>query len=666
MCLRGPAPDALGEERHADSHQLAAGPLLGLLAAQVLVAGDLHRDAHRRGVVAGVVGPAGSRLIRELLGADEAAHAQVDRVGLHLEGERVDHALDEVDGLGDAERAAVGDAAGRLVGVDRLDLDVRGLQVVGPADDVEEPGRELRRLGGAVEGAVVCDGVDSQARDLAVLRAHLGVHDVVAGKAGGHQVLGAVLDPLDRHAGHDRAGDRAHVARVDGHLVAKAAADVVAADPDHVLGEPRHVRVDRAVGVRRLVAVVEVELACVRVEVRDDPAGLERRRVTARVDDVAGHDGVGLRERAVGGRLVAGLPGRAREVVALAGLVVSDQRGVFVERLARVDDRRQRVVLDVDQRERVVGRVLVGRDHERDLLALEANLVAGEDGLRVVGDRRHPGQAERLEVLGRDDRGDVGMRQSGGGVDREDARVRVRAAQHGAVHHAREPDVVEVVALAADEARILLALQAPEPDGALGGRARKVLGNRHAGLLFLGGFVLRRPADGAHDVLVSGASADGAGDRCPDLVVGGIGVLVEQGAGRHQHPRCAEAALQRVELVEALLDRIQLPVDLECLDRADLMTRAHRRQDRARLDRLAVHLNDAGTAVGGVAAPVGARQAERLAQEVHEQLARLDVARDPVAVDRYRDVHDQASWCSARAAERRSARWVSTPARWRL
>ena len=64
--------DALGEERDADPHQLAAGPLLGLLAAQVLVAGDLHRDLHRLGVVAGVIRPAGRRLIRELLGRDEA------------------------------------------------------------------------------------------------------------------------------------------------------------------------------------------------------------------------------------------------------------------------------------------------------------------------------------------------------------------------------------------------------------------------------------------------------------------------------------------------------------------------------------------------------------------------------------------------------------------
>ena len=177
-------------------------------------------------------------------------------------------------------------------------------------------------------------------------------------------------------------------------------------------------------------------------------------------------DRVGLGERLVGGGLVARLPRRRGEVVGLAGLVVADQRRVVVERLARVDDRRQRVVLDVDQRQRVVGRVLVGRDHERDLLALEAHLVAGQHGLRVVGDRRHPREPERLEVLGGDDGGDSRVRERARGVDRDDARVRVRAAQHLPVDHPRQPDVVEVVALAADEARVLLALQAAEADGA--------------------------------------------------------------------------------------------------------------------------------------------------------------------------------------------------------
>ena len=285
----------------------------------------------------------------------------------------------------------------------------------------------------------------------------------------------------------------------------------VAADPDHVLREPRDVRVDRAVGVRRLVAVVDVELAGLRIEVGDHAARLERRRMAAGIDDVARHDGVGLGERTVRRRLIAGLPGRAREVVALPGLVVADQRRVGVQRLAGVDDRRQRLVLDIDQLERVVRRVLVGRDHERDLLALEADLVAREHGLRVVGDRRHPRQPERLEVLGGDDRGDVGVRERPRGVDREDARVRVRAAQDGPVDHPRQPDVIEVGALAADEARVLLALQTTEADRALG--LARSEGSRLwpcSDLLFRSGFVLSGPAHGADDVLVPGTAADGS------------------------------------------------------------------------------------------------------------------------------------------------------------
>jgi len=40
---------------------------------------------------------------------------------------------------------------------------------------------------------------------------------------------------------------------------------------------------------------------------------------------------------------------------------------------------------------------------------------------------------------------------------------------------------------------------------------------------------------------------------------------------------------------------------------------------------------------------MGAGQAGRLADEVNEQLARLDLPGDLLAVHRYRDVHDQAS-----------------------
>lgn len=197
-------------------------------------------------------------------------------------------------------------------------------------------------------------------------------------------------------------------------------------------------------------------------------------------ETIVSASGVGLGEHAISRRLVAGLPGRAREVVPLAGLVVANQRRAGVKRLTGVDDRRQRVVLDVDQCQRVVGRVLVGRDHERDLLALEAHLVAREHRLGVVGDRRHPRQSERLEVLGRDHGGDVRVRERLGGVDRDDPSVCVGAAEHRAVDHSRQPDVVEIGALAADESRVLLALQPPEADRALGLPAGKVLSDGHA------------------------------------------------------------------------------------------------------------------------------------------------------------------------------------------
>ena len=90
--LAGPGADRLGEERHADAHQLAPGPLLGLLAAELVVAGHLHGHAHGRLVVAGVVHPAGLGRVRELVGLEEVLEPQLGRVHVELVGEAVDDA----------------------------------------------------------------------------------------------------------------------------------------------------------------------------------------------------------------------------------------------------------------------------------------------------------------------------------------------------------------------------------------------------------------------------------------------------------------------------------------------------------------------------------------------------------------------------------------------
>ena len=212
--LAGTGADALREERDADPHQLPPIPLLRLLPAQLVVAGDPHRLAQRPRVVAGVVLPTRRRHVRELLGSQQVAQAQLGGVDAELVGQAVDDALDEVHGLGDAERAGVGDAAGRLVRVHAGDLAVGRAVVVRAGEDVEEPGRVLRRLGRGVERPVIGDDVDLDADDLAVTgRRDLAVHVVVPGEPGRHQVRTAVLHPLDRPLGDDRADDGEHVAR---------------------------------------------------------------------------------------------------------------------------------------------------------------------------------------------------------------------------------------------------------------------------------------------------------------------------------------------------------------------------------------------------------------------------------------------------------------------
>src|SRR5215210_6408381 len=182
-----------------------------------------------------------------------------------------------------------------------------------------------------------------------------------------------------------------------------------------------------------------------------------------------------------------------------------------------------------------------------------------------------------------------------------------------------------------------------------------------SGLLPRRGLLVSGPADRADDVLVARAAADAAGDRGADLLLARVRVHVEQPARGHQHAGGAEAALERVLLVEALLHRVERAAGLERLDRADLVALAHGGEDRARLHRLAVHQHDAGAAVGGVAAPVGPGQPRVLADVVDEQAARLDVVADLLAVEVDGDVHERA-----RSVARRRARCVSTPARWRL
>ena len=155
--LRRAGADDLGEEGDADAHQFARlaaleGFLLRLLlGAELAVADRVHRLLQGGVIVAGIVFPAERRGVGELLALDEVLHPELGRVHAELLGQDVHRPLDAIGGLGDAERAAIGDAARRLVGVDAVDRAMRDREIVGAGDDVEEArpaismGRRRRR-----------------------------------------------------------------------------------------------------------------------------------------------------------------------------------------------------------------------------------------------------------------------------------------------------------------------------------------------------------------------------------------------------------------------------------------------------------------------------------------------------------------------------------------
>ena len=207
---------------------------------------------------------------------------------------------------------------------------------------------------------------------------------------------------------------------------------------------------------------------------------------------------------------------------------------------------------------------------------------------------------------------DAGHRQRLGDVDRDDARVRVRAADRVAPEHPRRPEVARVGELArrlrdpvgarddlADPADLeppgrrghgLSRARTPPHVPTLGGegfvppatRHRRYRGRAHVSVT--GPCRVRAdsstavgPPPRAHApaasltaskiLRVAGAAAEVAGQRLADLVVARARHPREQVGRGDDQPRRAEAALDGARLDERLLDPVQLVLVGEPLDR---------------------------------------------------------------------------------------------------
>jgi hypothetical protein len=95
--------------------------------------------------------------------------------------------------------------------------------------------------------------------------------------------------------------------------------------------------------------------------------------------------------------------------------------------------------------------------------------------------------------------------------------------------------------------------------------------------------------------------------------------------GGHDHSRRAKAALQPVTLMKSDLNVVQLLAGCQSFNSLDRSTIDRHRKNGAGLDGPAVQNDGAGATLGRVAADMGARQTQMIAQEMDKQCPVLDL-----------------------------------------
>ena len=255
-------------------------------------------------------------------------------------------------------------------------------------------------------------------------------------------------------------------AGVGGDLAPEPAADLRRDHPDLVLAQSAHARREEPHDVRVLRRVPERQLPG-----RGGVAGqrrprLDRVRDQPLLDDAVGEDDLGLLEGGVdvatGHRPVERLV--TRDLVVELGCPV-------LGRLLGVDHRRERLVVHLDQLERVLGSIpVLGHQHRDDVThvahhVLREAVIGGHLQIRVGEQPGAGGWLQRALGIGVGvDGDDPGGGRRLGGVDRRDFRVGVRTAEHDGVHHAWQCQVVGVGGGAGDEPRVLPAADARTKD----------------------------------------------------------------------------------------------------------------------------------------------------------------------------------------------------------
>jgi hypothetical protein len=183
------------------------------------------------------------------------------------------------------------------------------------------------------------------------------------------------------------------------------------------------------------------------------PALHRDRKVAVLLERLGDHVGGGREDLVdVGARHLRQFVGEVRVPLGMHKRGAADGGG-------RVQDRRQRVDVHVDQVGSVLGQVPgLGHDQGHDV-AGEPHVVLGEQAVRRLAGRADHGLPERpprlVQVGGGEHRDDPGQAGGGAGVDAADGAPGHRAADERRVRHAGHDHVVHVPAAAGQQTRVL-------------------------------------------------------------------------------------------------------------------------------------------------------------------------------------------------------------------
>jgi hypothetical protein len=238
------------------------------------------------------------------------------------------------------------------------------------------------------------------------------------------------------------------------HLGTETAADIRCYNPQLVLRNTDGFRDPAPVHMRNLARNVDRQRA-IGAGLGDDGARFHAGRDQPVVDDAQSNELIGIPR----GFLVIATanPKHGRDVV---GHVVVELWRAVANRGLFIDHRGQRLVVDIDSAQGIVGFGLRRGHHQGHAFADETHALDGDDRAgRHLGSRNDPvrddGADLSRQVLAGKRQADAGRGAGCGEIDAADDGMGMRRSQDRHMQHARQLDVVDVAAVAGDELEIL-------------------------------------------------------------------------------------------------------------------------------------------------------------------------------------------------------------------